>query len=278
MFIWLASYPKSGNTLVRAMLASYFFSSNGNFNFDLLINIRQFPANHFFKKFGININDDNEILKNYIEAQSRINNKSSVQFLKTHSSFNKFNDYSFTSLDVTLGDIYIIRDPRTLIESLSRHYQCSIEQSLDYMLKGLLLKRNKDHPMTIVGSWLENYKSWKSLNFDNRYMLVKYEDLIEKKEETFVKILKFIQKLSKSSVLINPKKIENILESTTFENMQKLEKKFGFKESPVDNNTGERIAFFKVGPKNKYKKVIDSKIIDKIETSFFKELKDLGYL
>ena len=278
MFIWLASYPKSGNTLVRAMLASYFFSSNGNFNFDLLINIRQFPANHFFKKFGININDDNEMLKNYIEVQSRINNKSSVQFLKTHSSFNKFNDYSFTSLDVTLGAIYIIRDPRTLIESFSRHYQCSIEQSLDYILNGLLLKRNEVHPMTIVGSWLENYKSWKSFNFDNRYMLVKYEDLINKKEETFVKILKFIQRLSKSNIPINLKKIENTLVSTEFENMQKLEKKFGFKESPIDVKTGERIVFFEVGPKNNYKKVVDSKIINKIETSFFKELKELGYL
>ena len=278
MFIWLASYPKSGNTLVRAMLASYFFSSNGNFNFDLLKNIRQFPANHFFKKFGININDDNEILKNYIEVQSRINNKSSVQFLKTHSSFNKFNDYSFTSLDVTLGAIYIIRDPRTLIESFSRHYQCSIEQSLDYILNGLLLKRNEVHSMTIVGSWLGNYKSWKSFNFDNRYMLVKYEDLINKKEETFVKILKFIQRLSKSNIPINLKKIENTLVSTEFENMQKLEKKFGFKESPIDVKTGERIVFFEVGPKNNYKKVVDSKIINKIETSFFKELKELGYL
>ena len=278
MFIWLASYPKSGNTLLRAMLASYFFSSNGNFNFDLLINIRQFPANHFFKKFGININDDNEILKNYIEVQSRINNKSSVQFLKTHSSFNKFNDYSFTSLDVTLGAIYIIRYPITLIESFSRHYQCSIEQSLDYILNGLLLKRNEVHPMTIVGSWLENYKSWKSFNFDNRYMLVKYEDLINKKEETFVKILKFIQRLSKSNIPINLKKIENTLVSTEFENMQKLEKKFGFKESPIDVKTGERIVFFEVGPKNNYKKVVDSKIINKIETSFFKELKELGYL
>jgi len=278
MFIWLASYPKSGNTLLRAMLASYFFSSNGNFNFDLLINIRQFPANHFFQKFGININDDKEILKNYIEVQSRINNKDSVQFLKTHSSFNKFNGYSFTNLDMTLGAIYIIRDPRTLVESFSRHYQCSIEQSLDHMLNGLLLEKNEVHSMTMVGSWLENYKSWKSLNFDNRYMLVKYEDLINNKEETFVKILKFIKRFSKFNILINPKKIENTLETTKFENMQKLEKKFGFEESPIDNKTGKKIVFFEVGPKAKYKKVVDPRIINKIETSLFRELKELGYL
>ena len=90
--------------------------------------------------------------------------------------------------------------------------------------------------------------------------------------------MKFIQRLSKSNIPINLKKIENTLVSTEFENMQKLEKKFGFKESPIDVKTGERIVFFEVGPKNNYKKVVDSKIINKIETSFFKELKELGYL
>ena len=34
MFIWLASYPKSGNTLVRSLLCSYFFSTEGKLNFD----------------------------------------------------------------------------------------------------------------------------------------------------------------------------------------------------------------------------------------------------
>ena len=28
MFVWIASYPKSGNTLVRSMLTSYFFSND----------------------------------------------------------------------------------------------------------------------------------------------------------------------------------------------------------------------------------------------------------
>ena len=43
MIIWLASYPKSGNTLLRSMLSSYLFSEEGIFNFDLLKKIKQFP-------------------------------------------------------------------------------------------------------------------------------------------------------------------------------------------------------------------------------------------
>ena len=48
MIIWLASYPKSGNTLLRSMLAAYFFSEDGNYNFELIKNIKQFPHGGFF--------------------------------------------------------------------------------------------------------------------------------------------------------------------------------------------------------------------------------------
>ena len=50
MIIWLASYPKSGNTYLRCFLASYFFSDDGKFEFDQLLKIHQFP-NLKFSKF-----------------------------------------------------------------------------------------------------------------------------------------------------------------------------------------------------------------------------------
>ncbi len=45
MIIWLASYPKSGNTWVRALLTTLVYSENGVFNFKLLEHILQFPNN-----------------------------------------------------------------------------------------------------------------------------------------------------------------------------------------------------------------------------------------
>ena len=53
MIIWLASYPKSGNTMVRGMLSAYFFSKDGSFNFDVINNIQQFPLNPLFERLGI---------------------------------------------------------------------------------------------------------------------------------------------------------------------------------------------------------------------------------
>ena len=51
MIIWIASYPKSGNTWVRSLLSAYLYSNDGIFNFDLLKKINQFPSKQYFKKF-----------------------------------------------------------------------------------------------------------------------------------------------------------------------------------------------------------------------------------
>ena len=50
MIIWLASYPKSGNTYVRAFLSAYYYSKNGEFNFGLLSKIKLFPDKEFFNE------------------------------------------------------------------------------------------------------------------------------------------------------------------------------------------------------------------------------------
>ena len=50
MIIWLASYPKSGNTYLRAFLSAYYYSKDGNFDFGQIANIKQFPNKEFFNQ------------------------------------------------------------------------------------------------------------------------------------------------------------------------------------------------------------------------------------
>ena len=82
MIVWLASYPKSGNTFVRSMLASYFFSKDGNYDFDQIKNIKQFPHGGLFQKLGIDIYNQKDVVKNYIKVQEIINKKTLYNFLK----------------------------------------------------------------------------------------------------------------------------------------------------------------------------------------------------
>ena len=279
MFIWLASYPKSGNTLVRSLLSSYFFSKDGIFNFELIKNIKQFPIKELFLKNSININNEKEVIRNYLKVQESINIKNSIQFLKTHSYLFNIENNPFTKLEYSLGVIYIVRDPRNVVLSSSNHNSQSHEQSTEDLITGRQI-RNKTIEDIIVypGTWGGNYNSWKSFKSVNKYLLVHYEDLIKEKDKIFYEILKFIHNLKKIEFVLDKKKFNNVLDSTDFERVQKLENQTGFDESPINKKTGKKVKFFNLGKKTNWQSVLEINLKNKIEKTFEKEMKELGYL
>ena len=284
MFIWLASYPKSGNTLIRSLLASYFFSKDGIYNFSLIENIKQFPNIKLFENLDIDVKKEKEVIANYIRVQQSFNKKESIQFLKTHSYLFNIENNAFTDLNNTLGVIYIVRDPRNVVTSFANHNSLSLDEASDILINswregGNLNSLNTSERTTLYrGTWATNYKSWKSFKSQGKYLLIKYEDLITKKEEILLKMLKFIYKLNKKFFEMDKVKFKNVIDSTSFERMQALEMEFGFSESKIDKNTGKKINFFNLGKKNNWEKIITPKIKEKIENTFKEEMKELGYL
>ena len=281
MIVWLASYPKSGNTLVRSMLSAYLFSKDGNFNFDLLKNIRKFPDFGVFKNLGVDITDENEVVKNYIYVQKEINKRdgNSIRFLKTHAALNDINGHKFTDLKNTLGAIYIVRDPRKIVLSYANHSQITLNESLDRLIELRTLGGEKDEQnqsVTHVGSWSSNYQSWKEFKKIKKYLLIKYEDLVSDPEKALISILEFTHKLSNAKFMLDEAKLKNVLNSTTFENLQNLEKKNSFPEA-IRGSDGKLITFFKYGEKNTGKN-LPKEINSKIEQVLSSEMKELGYL
>ena len=285
MIIWLASYPKSGNTLLRAMLSSYFFSKDGFFEFKILKNISQFPNLILYKKLGVDINNKDELIKNSIKAQEHFNKKKAIQFVKTHSLlFNFYNKYQFTDLNNSLGAIYIVRDPRNLVKSFSDFFNIKDEKSLEWMTTLFQLrgdnrfKETRNITETWVGSWSKHYNSWKSFQYQSRYLLIKYEDFIKDRKSTFIKVLKFIHYLNKTKFDVDETKLNNVIETTDFKHLQNLEKKFGFQEALKDTKESKVSTFFKMGEKREWEKTLDPKIVKEIEKNFEKEMKELNYI
>ena len=286
MIIWLASYPKSGNTFLRSLLTSYLLTEDGKFDEKKLKEINQFPNLSLFKNIGIDTSDDLEIVKNYIKAQEKINSldANKIRFIKTHSSLNDINGYKFTDLKNTLGVIYVVRDPRSVVRSYANHNQLSFKDTTDRLLEfGATIGgiKNSDFGsnqiVTHMGSWSSNYNTWKEVKKINSYLLVKYEDLVSNTRNTFLEILEFIYKLGGAKLEINNKKLKNTIETTTFESMQKLEKQKGFTESVIDDN-GKNIQFFKYGYKKNEKNVLPQELKKIIETELKVEMNELGYL
>ena len=131
MIIWLTSYPKSGNTWVRSFLSAYYFSQDGDFNFNLLESFKQFPSKDFV---NLNLKNPLDIVKQWEPVQEDILSKKKIVFLKTHNALISLNNTKFTSPKYTLGFIYIIRDPRNVITSLKNHTEISNEESLSLII------------------------------------------------------------------------------------------------------------------------------------------------
>ena len=125
MIIWLASYPKSGNTWIRLFLDSLLYNDE---NLDINnIKIEQFPQKFHFDGLVDDTSNLEEVSINYITAQDKINLDNKVKFFKTHSANWRAYNTSFTDLNNTLAVIHIIRDPRNILTSVLNHFSREME-------------------------------------------------------------------------------------------------------------------------------------------------------
>ena len=278
MIIWLASYPKSGNTWVRAFL-TLLFSKTDYLNINNLT-IEQFPQRHNFENLTKNISDVSEFVKNCIHAQTKINLDNKIKIFKTHNAYWKSGNNYFTDTDNTLGCIYIVRDPRNVITSLKNHYSKNhsydalkfIKNDKQFLgdLKNSILET--DLP-TVISSWKNHFNSWKKIK--TNYLLIKYENLLNNPKEEFFKITNFLEKIS--DFKFNKVDIYKSMERTNFNYLQNQEKEIGFREA-VKDKFGKPVKFFNLGPKNNWKKILDPNIARDIEMNFKDEMDELGYL
>jgi hypothetical protein len=283
MIIWIASFPKSGNTWVRSIISSLIYSDDGIFNFELLKKIQQFPKRNHFVNFTKKYQDPHSLKKFWIAAQDKINLDNKIKFLKTHHINCKIGEYSFTNKINTLGTIYVVRDPRNLINSFSNHY--GIDKNVakktitsQNFVTGAIYKQDKQNNIfTIIGSWKDHYNSW--TKFNNNLLILKYEDLLMNPEEELNKIIRYLNKFEDFKNLNHDnQKIKNILHTTTFEVLQKKEAKEGFFEAVPNKLNEKKVKFFNQGKNNNWTKHLDKEDINYIESNFRTEMRELGYL
>tara|TARA_B100001093_G_scaffold451375_1_gene458767 strand:- start:58 stop:921 length:864 start_codon:yes stop_codon:yes gene_type:complete len=287
MIIWLASYPKSGNTWVRAFISSVIYSENGVMNKKLWESIQQFPIPRNFD--GLISNRDVFYLKkkehistlceHLITAQDKLNLDNKIKFLKTHFLNCKIDKHNFTDQTNTLGTIHIVRDPRNIITSLKNHFSLNnYNDACEFLFNEqnwIFRNDEKDllYAPTLISSWSTHYNMWKQSK--KNYLLIKYENLINNPLREFEKIKIFIEGLLK--VKIDTKKFKNAITSSSFDNLKKMEDQNEFFENSIGKDN-RKINFFKLGKNNKWENLLNINLINKIEKKFFKEMKELEYI
>tara|TARA_Y100000996_G_scaffold31868_1_gene22542 strand:- start:231 stop:1064 length:834 start_codon:yes stop_codon:yes gene_type:complete len=277
MIIWLASYPKSGNTWVRLFLNSLIYTKDNLSDINNLY-IGQFPTRQHFEGITNNVDDLNEFSKNCINAQLKLNLSNQIKFFKTHHAYWRNGDNEFTNSNTTLGVIYIVRDPRNVITSLKNHFNLNnYNDALNFLLndkkvisfKNQKIENNLPH---IISSWKNHFNSWKKMK--KNYLLIKYEDLLHSPELEFEKITNYVEKLFDKK--FEKKKILDAIDKNSFDKLKAIEKTNGFIEAP--KFSGKPISFFNLGYKNNWKSLLETNISEQIEKAFKQEMEELDYI
>ena len=277
MIIWLASYPKSGNTWLRMFLKSYFLKSNEKFSLDgsFLDSFKPqgFPDQKMLDYFKVDYSKFEEIVKNWETMQDYINLNKRTNYVKTHNAMCTVGSYKFTSSRNTKGVIYIVRDPRDVLVSLSHHMGLNYEQTFEHLSSSYNFEYpssgDKNYKKSLMGSWSDHYKSWKS-HKSCKILIIKYEDMILDELKTFTNVIDYLREVD--DVNLNNDKLKKALKQTQFNELQKLEKSEGF----IEKGKGE--LFFRKGKIGTWKGEVSSKIINEIETLFKSEMEELDYL
>ena len=283
MIFWIASYPKSGNTWLRALISSYFYTKDGVFKEDIINNIGQFPEKRHFVDFDYDQNIVTDTSRFWIRAQEKINLDKKLRFFKTHNAFGSVNNNHFTDAKNSIGAIYVVRDPRNVITSLKNHYELDNDQALKWMLNDNnyiydvhKFKQDGYSDFQFISSWATNYKSWK-VQKKIPIKIIKYEELLNETYIVVKDLIEFINSTINSKEKINKEKLKRSVNSTLFDKLRNNEMKNGFSEAITSKKSNRKIPFFFLGPKNDWKKILDDDLKNKLNDVYKENLIELSY-
>jgi hypothetical protein len=277
--IWLASYPKSGNTWFRSFLTAL---KTDKESFD----INELKTDGIFsgKEHLENILDveSDELYQHEIEKYQSLawtyasKNAKQKQLVKIHDAFDFLPHAENKALipdEATFKALYFVRHPFDVVPSLANHSGKNIEQTVKFInhsdsafiniqkTKNLAANQFYQH----LGTWNEHVKSW-LLYPKFPVMFLRYEDMKMNSFETFKKAIEFIE------LDYSDQQIHEALETTKFENLRKQEEEKGFKEKSVKTKF-----FFNKGEINYGKTLLTEEQIDSIKTVNEEMMKHFGY-
>ena len=271
--IFLASYPKSGNTWLRSIIGNFYnidkeFSLNDLKLIPLLSIKKHFSE--FENKVYVNKNElhFDWISQNIIKCQNLLNNKPNhLNIFKTHSARHK----NFTNETVNAGFIYIVRDPRDIIVSLKNFSGKQIDKTIDEFLFSKSLMITTNGAQELLSTWELNVQSWLNYNSVSR-LIIKYEDLKLNPKENILNIKEFLNKIHRLNINLRDRDIDKIIENTNFNNLKQLEDKNGFDEATKHSK------FFRSGTSNQWKNILSSSQVKLIEKNLRSLMRYFNYI
>lgn len=273
--VWLASYPKSGNTWTRAFLSNLATIMAGEQDVLDVNSINRFSLGenftHLYKEvcgFEPKPDDHRRIAEGRHRVQEALADQfEGLIFCKTHNALVIDRGQSIINFAVTSGAIYIVRNPLDVAISLAHHINKPIDRAIAVMATpDVETPINETRVHEVWGSWSQHVESWTRKPHPAIYVM-RYEDMLDVPEKTFGALARHL--------LLNPTAAELALaiKRSSFESLKDQEDEGGFKEKPEH---AER--FFREGRADQWKDVLTPQQVDAIISAHGEQMKRFGYL
>lgn len=294
--IWLASYPKSGNTWFRSFITAVLnggeidinkMDTDGIFSGkdvlesqldlssdDLLeheIHQYQRIAYQSMSRFHF----ERQSVK-YSENQSNVGqgtrNRRSVLFVKVHDAYTyaPWDGLPIIPTEVSQLVIYIIRNPLDVTLSLSNHSNSDHDSTIGEFMcspSAAFIKKNRSAIQfrQLMGSWQMHARSWIEQS-NIPVHVIRYEDMLSRPVETFTSALDRIGIDAAEDVVLKA------IQATSFEKLSAQEEEKGFKEKPIPAKR-----FFFKGTSGRWKSELSPSQITRVCEANSKYMKRFQY-
>lgn len=273
--IWLASYPKSGNTWTRNFLHNLINVMAGDdletqdinrMNQHSTWEISGKPYEKLLGK-SLDLCTREEIASVRHQVQQQIaDSANGIAFVKTHHALVMDRKKPTINFDITCGAIYIVRNPLDVAISFSHHLNASIDEAIEQMaIEGLETPVNEKSVYEVYSSWSQHVESWTRKPQRTIYVM-RYEDMLNEPEATFRGLARHL--------LLEPNAIqlERTIELSSFDKLQSQENEKGFKEKPKDAKL-----FFRSGKANQWQEELNGRQIERIVRVHRKQMERFNY-
>ena len=259
--IWIGSFPKSGNTWVRAFLGNYFTPTGKQLSINELSSITTSDIRTDWHDRAAGEIFAGETLDDWLVLRPKVlrliaQSAQGNRFVKTHSKIDRIGDIDLIMPEVTAAAIYIIRNPFDVVVSFARHTNVPIDEAIDHMCEALNMTKTDNGIIEILGRWDDHVQSWTKAPGLPRHIM-RYEDMVANPKVAFRGLLHFLQ------VSVQNKKLRKALEETSFSALQKQENSEGFREKPP---TMEK--FFVSGKYGGWRDALTPAQVTRIHTEF----------
>lgn len=228
--VWLASFPKSGNTWMRLLLAHYFLPKDVEIDINTIYRFTTADGRQdFFDRAAgrpFQTTDVNEWLAVRPKALRLIaTSKPRMHFVKTHCMIALVGGAPLIPPEVTAAAVYMLRNPFDVAISYARHQGVGVDRAIEMMADPNEMNTSKTGIFELIGRWDSHIHGWTSAR-GLACHAIRYEDMLDDTERCIRGLLGFL------NAPVHDGRLRRAIRLTRFSELQKQERRKGFRERP----------------------------------------------